>query len=94
MQRQSRRHGMFSWNELITTDLTAAKEFYGALFGWTFTETSTIYGNPYLVALNDGKVAALGGEVLLPPTDIPNAGRFCVIKDPQGVSLNLITYSE
>lgn len=124
-----KRHGVFSLNELITTDLTSAKEFYGELLGWTFTETKTIYGNPYLVIhregtmvggmmLKDGnvpddvipcwdpyvavddveasakRVEELGGEVILPPTDIPKVGRFCVIKDPQGVSLNLITYQD
>jgi predicted enzyme related to lactoylglutathione lyase len=28
--------GSFTWNELNTTDLAAAREFYGAVFGWTF----------------------------------------------------------
>jgi uncharacterized protein len=28
--------GALSWNELNTRDTTAAKEFYGAVFGWTF----------------------------------------------------------
>jgi len=36
----------------------------------------------------------LGGQVILSPTYIPKVGRFCVIKDPQGISLNLITYTE
>lgn len=127
MENDSKRHGIFSLNELITTDLTSAKEFYGELLGWTFTETQTIYGNPYLVIhkegtmvggmmLKDGnvpddvapcwdpyvtvddveasakRVEKLGGAVILPPTDIPKFGRFCVIQDPQGISLNLITY--
>ena len=129
MGDDSKRHGIFSLNELITTDLTSAEEFYGELLGWTFTETKTIYGNPYLVIHRDGtivggmmlkegnvpddvipcwdpyitvddieasakRVEKLGGEVILPPTDIPKVGRFCVIKDPQGISLNLITYED
>ena len=49
MGDNSKRHGAFSLQELITTDLTSAKEFYGELLGWTFTETKTIYGNPNLV---------------------------------------------
>lgn len=124
-----KKHGMFSLNELITTDLASAQEFYGKLLGWTFIETKTIYGNPYLVVHNDGTliggmmlkdknvpddvmpcwdpyitvddvdtsaemVEKLGGELVLPPTDIPKVGRFCVVKDPQGISLNLITYSD
>ena len=27
--------GYFCWNELVTTDVEAAKAFYGKLFGWT-----------------------------------------------------------
>jgi predicted enzyme related to lactoylglutathione lyase len=27
--------GEFSWNELLTTDVAAAKTFYAGLFGWT-----------------------------------------------------------
>ena len=127
--KQLEKHGVFSLNELITTDLALAKEFYGELLGWTFTETKTIYGNPYLVIhsektmvggmmIKDGnvpddvipcwdpyitvddvdesakKVEKLGGKIILPPTDIPKFGRFCVIKDPQGISLNLITYTD
>lgn len=30
--------GSFSWAELATTDTAAAKAFYTALFGWTFTD--------------------------------------------------------
>jgi predicted enzyme related to lactoylglutathione lyase len=29
------KHGEFSWMELATTDVEAACEFYGALFGWS-----------------------------------------------------------
>ena len=129
MNSDLNRHGIFSLNELITTDLTSAKRFYGELLGWTFTETKTIYGNPYMVIhkeetlvggmmLKDGnvsddvspcwdpyitvddveasakKVETLGGKIVVPPTDIPEFGRFCVIKDPQGISLNLITYEK
>ena len=37
------------------------------------------------------KVAELGGKVCIPPTDIPNVGRFCVINDPTGATLSLVT---
>ncbi|XPV77825.1 MAG: VOC family protein [Desulfovibrio sp.] len=127
MNQIGKVEGLFSFNELITSDLDQAKRFYGELFGWTFTTTKTIYGNPYLVIhkdktliggmmLKEGnvpddvplcwdpyatvdnvdvsakQVVKLGGEVILPPTDIPEFGRFCVIKDPQGVALNIISY--
>ena len=37
------------------------------------------------------RVTELGGEVCVPPTDIPNTGRFCVINDPTGATISLIT---
>jgi predicted enzyme related to lactoylglutathione lyase len=37
------------------------------------------------------QVAELGGKVCVPPTDIPNTGRFCVINDPTGAVISLIT---
>lgn len=37
------------------------------------------------------KVAELGGSVCVPPTDIPNTGRFAVINDPTGATISLLT---
>jgi len=38
-----------------------------------------------------GKVPGAGGTVLVPPTDIPNIGRFCVVQDPTGATVSLMT---
>ncbi len=35
---------------------------------------------------------ALGGKIVLAPRDIPDVGQFCVISDPQGAMLAMITY--
>jgi predicted enzyme related to lactoylglutathione lyase len=34
----------------------------------------------------------LGAKTLVPPTDIPNVGRFCTFQDPQGAVISAITY--
>ena len=34
MNENLMKHGAFGWNELMTTDVEAARSFYGALFGW------------------------------------------------------------
>ena len=39
------------------------------------------------------KVEELGGKLFFPPTDIPNVGRFCMISDPAGATLSLVTLS-
>ena len=124
------RHGTFSWCELLTTDVEAAKTFYSELFGWTMapvtneaneglqynlvkvdgTEIGGIMAIPPFapatgpcwgayVTVDDvdaaaAKVRELGGDVIVPLTDIPEVGRFCVIKDPQGAVISMITYLE
>lgn len=50
------------------------------------------------VAIDDvdakaAQVTELGGKVCVPPTDIPNVGRFCVINDPTGATISLIRLS-
>jgi predicted enzyme related to lactoylglutathione lyase len=36
------------------------------------------------------RAVQLGGTICVPPTDIPNVGRFSVVSDPQGAMFNLI----
>lgn len=36
------------------------------------------------------RAASLGGKVSMPPTDIPNTGRFAMLQDPQGAMLSVI----
>jgi len=36
------------------------------------------------------KAKELGGAVCVPPTDVPNVGRFAVINDAQGATFSLI----
>lgn len=40
------------------------------------------------------KAEQLGASILVPPRDIPEVGRFCVIQDPQGAVISAITYAE
>ncbi len=35
------QRGKLVWIDLVTVDLPAARRFYGALFGWTFTDSGT-----------------------------------------------------
>ena len=46
-------HGAFSWCELMTTDTSAAKDFYSQLFGWRMEDqplqgiTYTVVNSPF-----------------------------------------------
>lgn len=35
----------------------------------------------------------LGTKILVPPTDIPNIGRFAILQAPQGSVMSVITYN-
>ena len=38
------------------------------------------------------KAEELGAKTIVPPTDIPDVGRFYMFQDPQGAVLSVITY--
>lgn len=38
------------------------------------------------------KAESLGGAVLMAPMDIPEVGRICLLRDPQGAMISAITY--
>jgi hypothetical protein len=51
--------GGFCWNELATTNVKAAKEFYSKVFGWTFSEHDmgdTVYT---MIKVNDKEVGGI-----------------------------------
>jgi uncharacterized protein len=36
------------------------------------------------------KVSTLGGKVLVPPHDVPDVGRICIVEDPTGAIAHLM----
>lgn len=60
--------GKVVWNDLITEDIDSAREFYGALFDWTFEDAS---------ARTDGYTLVRSGDVYIAgmvPVDSPADG--------------------
>ena len=47
--------GEFCWYELGTTDVAAAKNFYGSLFGWTSTDIPMGEMGTYTLLQKDGQ---------------------------------------
>jgi uncharacterized protein len=125
MDDKLKKHGAISWSELMTTDVSAAKSFYGELFGWRFEDAPMENMTYTVVKANDDEVAGimpmpeeapemppvwglyitvdnvdeatekatgLGAKVQMPPMDIPGVGRFCVLQDPQGAFISIISY--
>ncbi len=61
-----RRQGVFSWQELLTDDVEAAKKFYTELLGWSVQEFPMEQGESYwIMKMGDEGV---GGIMKTPPT--------------------------
>ena len=56
-------HGHFSWVDLMSRDMSGAKEFYGELFGWEAADQDTQGGPPYACFTMDGQQVAGLGEM-------------------------------
>lgn len=51
------------------------------------------YINVADVEASAAKVTELGGQICVPPFDIPDVGRMTVIKDPTGAAISLIQFA-
>lgn len=66
--------GTFVWNELMTSDIAAAKAHYAAVLGWTYREQPTPDG-PYTLAFVPGGETPVCG--LFPwPKEMPGSNAW------------------
>lgn len=67
----------------------------GGMMSLLDAAVDTSHWEPYIrvddVDAHARKIAALGGEILTPPHDVPEIGRAVLISDPSGARLVLIT---
>lgn len=90
--KESKAAGMI-YNEIVAGDREV-----GGMYQMTAEFGNTPSHWMAYVAVDDvdakaKQVTELGGKVCVPPTDIPNVGRFCVINDPTGATISLIKLS-
>ena len=116
---QSYQHGVPSWVDLGTPDLTAATAFYSGLFGWQVQAGPPESGGYAIAELRGkpvaglgpqmnpgppfwatyvnvdsadeviGRVADAGGQVIMPPMDVMDAGRMAILADPLGAVISV-----
>jgi uncharacterized protein len=91
--QESNAAGM-AYNEIVVD----GKQHIGGIYQMTAEYGDAPSHWMSYVAVDDvdakAKLAAeLGGKVCVPPTDIPNVGRFCVITDPTGATFSLVRLS-
>ncbi|CCD07939.1 VOC family protein [Legionella pneumophila serogroup 1] len=51
--------GEFCWNELATSDVKKAKDFYGKVFGWQFREIESKEMTYTIIQCNDKEMAGI-----------------------------------
>jgi predicted enzyme related to lactoylglutathione lyase len=64
--------GTLGWNELNTRDISAAREFYGAVFGWTADEEQTGDRTYYMWKSGEDVRAGMLDPTGLAPDEAPN----------------------
>jgi predicted enzyme related to lactoylglutathione lyase len=93
---------LFGWKltesnigDMIYTEIAAGDEHIGGMMQMT-AECGGDAPSHWMsyVAVEDVEASAkrveeLGGKVSVPPMDIPNVGRFCIIEDPTGATISL-----
>ncbi len=78
------RHGAFSWCELMTTDVDAARRFYTELLGWT---TEDVPGMSYTMVKTGGD--GIGGMMSIPPQAAggpPHWGTYVTVDDVDAIA--------
>lgn len=81
-----KQHGAFSWVELVTSDVDAARDFYGQLFGWKLKD-GPIEGVPYTVIEVAGE--EVGGITPTPPNQAnmpPMWGAYITVDDVNAIA--------
>lgn len=65
-------YGCFGWNELETRDVAAAREFYGAVFGWGFeAQDMGEMGTYYVLKQGDASVGGMMDITGRIPDEVP-----------------------
>jgi len=93
---------LFGWNTEVMhmecMDYTIVKVGDRAIGGVmkAFKEGCPVAWTGYVTVDNIDETASLaeslGGKICMPPTDIPDVGRFAIFADPQGAIIAAISY--
>jgi predicted enzyme related to lactoylglutathione lyase len=74
-------HGAFSWCELATTDVAAAKEFYAKLFGWSLRDMDMPGGKYTTAQVGETSVAGIMDVAADSPPRPPSWGCYVTVKN-------------
>ena len=87
MDAKLMKHGAFSWFELMTTDVKAAKDFYSKLFGWSLNDVPMEHMQYTVVKVNGEDTA---GIMPMPPDakDMPPVWGIYFTVDNMAVTID------
>ena len=81
LQLLKKRHGAFSWNELMTSDVSGAKSFYREMFGWNMHDDPMPKGTYTTLKVGDNMI----GGIMNIPTKAkgvpPTWGSYVTVDD-------------
>ena len=120
MRARDTSAGAPCWIDLSSSDLTAARDFYTGLFGWTADEPDPEFGGYFMFNAGGAPVGgcmpvmpggtpdvwsvyltvedaqktieaaqAAGGQVIVPPMQVGDAGTMGMVLDPGGSAIGL-----
>jgi predicted enzyme related to lactoylglutathione lyase len=87
MDESMKKHGVFSWTELITHDVEGSKKFYSKLLGWTMEDMSMGEAGSYTMLKSGDRM--VGGLMAMPPQakDTPTYwGAYVTVDDVDAVA--------
>ena len=80
----NQQQGAFSWCELMTSDMDAAKDFYQKLFGWRLDEEPMGEGKTYtVIKAGERQIGGimLNSDALSPEVPPPSWGVYVTVND-------------
>ena len=86
MKNPFETHGAFSWTELMTRDVPAARKFYGDLLGWKFKEMNVTGSTYAVISAGDQEI----GGIMATPSEVnqmaPEWGTYVTVKSVDDVA--------
>jgi uncharacterized protein len=80
--------GVPCWTDLTVTDVPVAQQFYGAVLGWSFTDTSDEYGGYVIAQVNGAAAAGIGPT---PQPGVPSAWTLYLASDDVDATAKQVT---
>ena len=80
------QHGAFSWCELMTTDVAAAKGFYTELLGWNITEMPVGEAPYHIISIGGSEIGGIMGIPARAAGAFPSWRAYVTVEDVDAIA--------